>query len=57
MIRRLEDRLEKGKQFVYMMEELMLATEDWKNELYFIKYMEKITDNPLGSASPLGHRS
>ena len=37
MIRRLEDRLEKGKQFVYMMEELMLATEDWKTELYFME--------------------
>ena len=49
--------LEKGKQFVFMIQESMLATEDRKTELYFMNYMEKITDNPLGSASPLGHRS
>ena len=37
MIRRLEDRLEKGKQFVYMIQESMLATEDRKTELYFME--------------------
>ena len=54
MIRRLEDRLEKGKQFVFMIQESMLATEDRKTELYFMKiHGRKLLITHLGVHLPL----